>query len=197
MCMWTDRHAHHHTPLPYWEWSEVWRGYYLERAKGLFYLSGTIVLMNEENEWYHKISAGVNEGPADYIRISEVAAENNRCKLGINVLLHTFQFSWKYMYWNPLVILAISFLLHAFPAYPKAAVNFDNSVVNAKNSAWGLLLAIIMKDSMKGWDQVLLGLVLGQQCWCRRCCLILGCRQWTRTTLVWEGQSTVLLYITS
>jgi len=29
--------------------------------------------MNEENEWDHRISAGVKEGPADYIRIDEVA----------------------------------------------------------------------------------------------------------------------------
>ena len=31
-------------------------------------------LMNEENEWHHKISAGVKEGPADCIRIAEVRA---------------------------------------------------------------------------------------------------------------------------
>ena len=31
-------------------------------------------LMNEENEWDYKISTEVNEGPADYIRINEVAA---------------------------------------------------------------------------------------------------------------------------
>jgi len=31
-------------------------------------------LMNEENEWYHRISAEVEEGPADCIRIDEVAA---------------------------------------------------------------------------------------------------------------------------
>jgi len=31
-------------------------------------------LMNEENEWNHRISAGVKEGPADCIRIDEVAA---------------------------------------------------------------------------------------------------------------------------
>jgi len=31
-------------------------------------------LMNEENEWDHRISAGVKEGPADCIRIEEVAA---------------------------------------------------------------------------------------------------------------------------
>ena len=31
-------------------------------------------LMNEENEWDHRISAGVKEGPADCIRIDEVAA---------------------------------------------------------------------------------------------------------------------------
>ena len=31
-------------------------------------------LMNEENEWDHKISARVKEGPADCIRIDEVAA---------------------------------------------------------------------------------------------------------------------------
>jgi len=27
--------------------------------------------MNEENEWDHRISAGVKEGPADCIRITE------------------------------------------------------------------------------------------------------------------------------
>jgi len=31
-------------------------------------------LTNEENEWDHRISAGVKEGPADCIRIDEVAA---------------------------------------------------------------------------------------------------------------------------
>ena len=31
-------------------------------------------LMNEENEWDHRISAGVKEGPADCIRYNEVAA---------------------------------------------------------------------------------------------------------------------------
>jgi len=31
-------------------------------------------LMNKENEWGHKMSAGVQEGPAFCIRISEVKA---------------------------------------------------------------------------------------------------------------------------
>jgi len=31
-------------------------------------------LVNEENEWDHKISAGVKEGPADFIRMAEVKA---------------------------------------------------------------------------------------------------------------------------
>jgi len=31
-------------------------------------------LMNEENEWDHRILAGVKEGPADCIRIDEAAA---------------------------------------------------------------------------------------------------------------------------
>jgi len=31
-------------------------------------------LMNEKNEWDHRISAGVKEEPADCIRIDEVAA---------------------------------------------------------------------------------------------------------------------------
>jgi len=31
-------------------------------------------LLNEENEWDHRILAGVKEGPADCIRIDEVAA---------------------------------------------------------------------------------------------------------------------------
>ena len=31
-------------------------------------------LMNEENEWDHRIPAGVKEGPADCIKTSEVTA---------------------------------------------------------------------------------------------------------------------------
>jgi len=31
-------------------------------------------LMNEENEWDHRISDGVKEGPEDCIRIDEVSA---------------------------------------------------------------------------------------------------------------------------
>ena len=45
--------------------------------KGIFKDSWTEYmekLMNEENEWYHKISAEVKEGPADCIRIAEVSA---------------------------------------------------------------------------------------------------------------------------
>jgi len=37
-------------------------------------------LMNEENEWDHKISAGVKEGPADCITISEVTAVLKKMK---------------------------------------------------------------------------------------------------------------------
>jgi len=37
-------------------------------------------LMNEENEWDHRISAGVKEGPADCIRINEVAAALKKMK---------------------------------------------------------------------------------------------------------------------
>jgi len=37
-------------------------------------------LMNEENEWDHRISASVKEGPADCIRIIEVAAALKRMK---------------------------------------------------------------------------------------------------------------------
>ena len=37
-------------------------------------------LMNEENEWNHKISAGVKEGPTDCIRIDEVAAALKKMK---------------------------------------------------------------------------------------------------------------------
>jgi len=36
--------------------------------------------MNEENEWDHRISAGIKEGPADYIRFTEVAAALKRLK---------------------------------------------------------------------------------------------------------------------
>jgi len=35
-------------------------------------------LMNEENEWDHKISAAVKEGPADCIGIDEIAAALKR-----------------------------------------------------------------------------------------------------------------------
>jgi len=37
-------------------------------------------LMNEENEWDHRISAEVKEGPADYIRIDEVTAALEKMK---------------------------------------------------------------------------------------------------------------------
>ena len=37
-------------------------------------------LMNEENEWDHRISAIVKEGPGDCIRIDEVAAALKRMK---------------------------------------------------------------------------------------------------------------------
>ena len=36
--------------------------------------------MNEENEWDHRISAGVKEGPADCIRIDEVSAALKKTK---------------------------------------------------------------------------------------------------------------------
>ena len=36
--------------------------------------------MNEQNEWDHKISARVTEGPADCVRINEVAAALKRMK---------------------------------------------------------------------------------------------------------------------
>ena len=36
--------------------------------------------MNEENEWHHRISAGVKEGPAGCIRIDEVAAALKKMK---------------------------------------------------------------------------------------------------------------------
>jgi len=37
-------------------------------------------LMNKEKEWDHRISAGVKEGPADCIRIDEVAAAFKKIK---------------------------------------------------------------------------------------------------------------------
>jgi len=37
-------------------------------------------LMNEENEWDHKISAGVKEGPADCIRMAKVRAPLKKMK---------------------------------------------------------------------------------------------------------------------
>jgi len=37
-------------------------------------------LMNEENEWDHKILATVKEGPADCIRIDEVVAALKKMK---------------------------------------------------------------------------------------------------------------------
>jgi len=36
--------------------------------------------MNEENEWHHRMSAGVKEGPADCIKTSEVTAALKRMK---------------------------------------------------------------------------------------------------------------------
>jgi len=36
--------------------------------------------MNEENEWDHRISAGVKTGPAGFVRIDEVAAALKKMK---------------------------------------------------------------------------------------------------------------------
>jgi len=48
-------------------------------------------LMNEENEWDHRMSAGVKEGPADCIRIDEVAVALKKMKrykaLGLSALV--------------------------------------------------------------------------------------------------------------
>jgi len=38
------------------------------------------ILMNEENEWYHKISAEVKEGPADCIKTAEMRAVLKKMK---------------------------------------------------------------------------------------------------------------------
>ena len=37
-------------------------------------------MMNEENEWDHSISTTIKEGPADCIRIDEVAAALKKMK---------------------------------------------------------------------------------------------------------------------
>jgi len=37
-------------------------------------------LINKENEWDHRISAGIKQGPADCIRIDEVAAALKKMK---------------------------------------------------------------------------------------------------------------------
>ena len=39
-----------------------------------------VKLTNEENEWDHRILAGINEGPAQCIRIDEVAAALKKMK---------------------------------------------------------------------------------------------------------------------
>jgi len=49
----------------------------IEDEKGIRYMKEYRYmekLMNEENEWDHRISAGVKEGPADCIKTSEVTA---------------------------------------------------------------------------------------------------------------------------
>ena len=38
-------------------------------------------LMNEENEWDHSISTTIKEGPADCIRMDEVAAALQKAKV--------------------------------------------------------------------------------------------------------------------
>ena len=55
--------------------------------------------MNEENEWDHKMSAGVKEGPADCIRIAEVRAVLKKMKRhkapGLSVLVaEMIQAAW-------------------------------------------------------------------------------------------------------
>ena len=47
---------------------------FVSLSPSLFYMEYMEKLTNEENEWDHKISAGVKEGPADCVRIAEVTA---------------------------------------------------------------------------------------------------------------------------
>jgi len=64
-------------------------------------------LMNEENEWDHRISAVVKEGPADCIKIGEVAAALKKMKRhkapGLSRVNSRNDTSHR-RYWNSVVI---------------------------------------------------------------------------------------------
>jgi len=58
-------------------------------------------LMNKQNEGDHRISAGIKEGPADYIRIGEVTAalkKMNRYKAVVRT--YSRNYTSHRGYWN-------------------------------------------------------------------------------------------------
>ena len=59
-------------------------------------------LMNEENEWDHKISAEVKEGPADCIRMDEVRAALKKMKRIVGAGIRNDTSHRRY--WNPVDI---------------------------------------------------------------------------------------------
>jgi len=67
-------------------------------------------LMNEENKWDHGISAEVKEGPADCIKIGEVAAALKKMKrhkasgLSAFVRVNSRNDTSYARYWNSVVI---------------------------------------------------------------------------------------------
>jgi len=70
-------------------------------------------LMNEENEWDHGISAEVKEGPADCIRIGEVASALKKMKrhkalglsgLSAEMIQATEGIGAQWLLWPPYVI---------------------------------------------------------------------------------------------
>ena len=61
-------------------------------------------LMNEENEWDHKISAEVKEGPADCIRMAEVRTLLKKIKRPRIVRAGSRNDTSHRRYWNPVVL---------------------------------------------------------------------------------------------
>jgi len=61
-------------------------------------------LMNEENEWDHKISAEVKEGPADCIRMAEVRTLLKKMKRPRIVRAGSRNDTSHRRYWNPVVL---------------------------------------------------------------------------------------------
>jgi len=102
--------------------------------------------MNEENEWDHGISAEVKEGPADCIRVGEVAAALKKMKrhkasglswLTSEMIQATEVIGTQWLLWSPYGIgqtikflpCGFFFLLSFFPRLISAAADWMSAIL--------------------------------------------------------------------